>query len=412
MSTTSPTIVPLPPPSARSDWRTPSHAFGDRLSPELELILCAASPLFDDSARARVQRLLHSEWNRDELARLALGYGLSPLLYTRLHSVMSHYDESLSELKADALALVQRALVLTTEMKRLIPHLEAKGIETLVFKGPALARVLYANPSLRAFTDLDVMVRPEKAMQAWALLAGEGYTLEYKFSREHLPALLASGNHLPLHGSPNNELIELHWAFFPRSRATPFDTAGAWTRRIPLCFDDMTIMTLAPRDLVHFLCLHGTKHAWCRLGWVADLAWFVFRYPSFEWDELLEHATRLGTRRMTLVGLTLARELFRIQLAARVTAAMHQDSEVLSLARWMWQRLLSGVQDLPTGPDLLRLVLHSRERRRDRARDVYYHIVAPRPGNLDDLPHSAATLHTYTLHRLWYLLLKYGRTHM
>jgi Uncharacterised nucleotidyltransferase len=400
-------------PSALRNQKVTCRVFDEPLSPELELVLCGASPVFDDAARQRVEGLLHRDLDGEILSELALRHGLSALLYTRLNSLVSRpRHESLLKLKSDAVVLTQRALILTTEMKRLVPRLEANGIETLVFKGPALARTIYRNVVLRAFTDLDIMVRPTKVAQAWALLAREGYTLAYNLLPAHLPVLMASGNHLPLYGSPNNELIELHWTFFAKSRATPFDTEGAWARREPLHFDETTIMTLAPHDLVHFLCLHGTKHAWSRLSWITDLAWFMFQYPTFDWDALVDHAAQLGTRRMTLVGLALLDALFSIPLSEPVTRQIQDDSDVLPLARWMWQRLLRGMQNLPTGLELAQLVLRSRERRRDRACDFYHHVMALRPSNLEDAPHYATLFHTYALHRLWYLFHKYSRVRM
>ncbi len=389
---------------------TNSRAFDVPLSPELELVLCCSTPAFEDAARTRAQELLDRALNWNKFAALAFAHGLSPLVYTRLCSAPAFARHASSlQLKSDARALTQRALVLTTEMKRLIPRLEAEGIETLVLKGPLLARIVYGDSVLRAFTDLDIMVRPEDVARAWALLADEGYTPEYKIAPAHFAALIAYGNHLPFYGTPNKELVELHWTFFARSRAASFDVQGAWARREPICFDDTTVMSLAPRDLIHFLCLHGTKHAWSRLSWITDLAWFVFRYPDLDWDALLDHATRLGTRRMTLVGFALAQELFGLVPSEQIAQQLCADHAVLTLARWMWQRLLSGEQNLPTGLDLVRLVVRSRERPRDRARDLYHHVIALRPNNVEDAPASAAFLHTYTLHRLWFLVRKYGR---
>lgn len=384
-----------------------AQPFDIPLSREFELLLACTTPLFESGARARAEELVRAGLAWEDLTRLARDHTLSPLLYARLILLSPPLArESLAPLKADALTQTRRALVYTAEMKRLIPQFEAYGIPTLVFKGPPLARALYNSLAHRTFVDLDIMVHPADVERAWTLLKHQGYTLSHKYLPEHLPALIRSGNHLVLNGA-GNECVELHSSFFPRSRATPFDSAGAWARREPLRFDDVTIMTLAPRDLVHYLCLHGAKHAWSRLAWIADLAWFTFSYPAFDWDALLDDAARRGTRRIVLVGLALGRGLYGSLLAPRVTRLIEDDARVLPMAQWMCRRLLGGVQDLPTGPELVRLVWRTRERRRDRARDLYHHLVALRPDNLEAAPRAASVLHTYTLHRLWYLLLKY-----
>ena len=69
-------------------------------------------------------------------------------------------------------------------MKRLVPYLEANGIETLVFKGPALAQSIYGRIALRPFLDLDILVQPRDVAKAWSLLKAEGYTLSYNVSQE------------------------------------------------------------------------------------------------------------------------------------------------------------------------------------------------------------------------------------
>jgi hypothetical protein len=167
-------------------------------------------------------------------------------------------------------------------------------------------------------------------------------------------------------------------------------------------------MTLSAGDLIHFLCLHGAKHAWGRLNWLADLVWFGHRYPNFDWTGLLEHAAQSGTRRMTLVGLALARELWDMPLPSAVLQQLETDPRVQELARWMWQRVLRGTQSLATGVELVQLIWRSRERGWDRARDLYHQLMAMRPNNLEDVSPAAAALRTYPLHRLVYLVRKYS----
>jgi hypothetical protein len=167
-------------------------------------------------------------------------------------------------------------------------------------------------------------------------------------------------------------------------------------------------MTLAPRDLIQFLCLHGIKHMWCRLSWLVDLAWFIHRHPDFDWKVFLDEASQHGTLRMVLIGLALTHELFASPLPEAVSDHIRADVQVLPIARWMWERILVGNQELPTGRELVQLVLRTRERPLDRGRDLYHHFMALRPNNLEDVPRYARTSVGYGIHRLWYLTRKYG----
>lgn len=402
--------LPLPPlpPSLRVS--APAQVFGAALDPEFEIVLVCAQPVLDKIAATRVDELLRHDLDWRRLTGLALSHGLSPLVYTRLEPFLSRpLPADVLKLKTDAVLLTEHALIHTGEMKRLVPYLEANGIETLVFKGPALSQGLYGRIGLRPFLDLDLFVQPRDVAKAWSLLTAEGYTLEYNVSRAQLPELMKAGNHLPLHGANYNECVELHWTFFAKTRATFFDSDGAWSRRVPLIVQGVTVKTLAPPDLVHFLCLHGTKHVWSRLAWLTDLVWFIHKYPLFDWGALLAEAHQNGTRRMVLVGLALAYELFGCVPDDAVLRLIHQDKETLPLAKWMWQRVLDGKRELVTGRELVQLVLWTRERTRDRGRDLYYHLTALRPNNIQDASHSAHMPGVYALHRLVYLVRKYGR---
>lgn len=385
-------------------------AFRESLSNELELLIQCSRPVPEEGTRHSIQELLCRAVDWGELTRLAFRHGLSPLVYTRLNTFLPRpLPEFAKRLKEDAFALTQTVLVHTAELKRLVPRLVANGIETLVLKGPTLAQSLYGRPAYRAFGDIDVMVQARDVVKAWALLEEDGYALSYKVTAAQLPELMRSGNHLVMYRAPNNECVELHWGFFARSRATAFDEKGAWSRRVPMLMGETTMMTLAPRDLAHFLCLHGSKHVWCRLAWLCDLVWFMHRYPTFDWVGLLEDARQMGTLRMVLVGAALARELYGVTLAPGVSDAIERDIEVMPLAKEMWRRALDGRQDLPTGRELAQFVMRTRERRGDRARDMYHHLMALRPNNLEDASPFVKRLHAYSLARLWYLVRKYGR---
>jgi hypothetical protein len=399
--------IAMPLPTASSPTRVPARAFGTALAPEYELLLACAQPALDGVAAARIEELVHQGLDWQKLTRLAMSHGLSPLVYTRLEPVLPRpLPDAFADLKRDAARLVQHALIHTAEMKRLIPSFKANGIETVVYKGPALATSLYGRIALRPFLDLDLLVQPQDVERAWSLLVAQGYELPYRISGEQLPAFMQAGNHLPLYRE--NQCVELHWNLFARTRATTFDTRGAWSRRVPLVVQGTTVMTLAPSDLAHFLCLHGNKHVWCRLAWLTDLMWFMRRYPQFDWDALLESAQERGTLRMVLVGLLLASELFDSPLPAPVARRMEGDTHVPAIAKWMWERVLDGNQDLPTGRELYQLVMRTRERRRDRGRDLYHHFMALRPDDLQAAHRFTPMSAGYRLHRLWYLVNKYA----
>jgi hypothetical protein len=57
---------------------------------------------------------------------------------------------------------------------QVVTALGRAGIESILLRGPAIARWLYAEGESRAYRDVDLLVEPEKRMQAEAVLAGLG----------------------------------------------------------------------------------------------------------------------------------------------------------------------------------------------------------------------------------------------
>src|SRR5262245_9722910 len=62
------------------------------------------------------------------------------------------------ELESFERSNLQRNLLCTRELLRLLQILQNNGIAVMTFKGPVLASSAYGNLSLREFNDLDLMV--------------------------------------------------------------------------------------------------------------------------------------------------------------------------------------------------------------------------------------------------------------
>ena len=113
----------------------------------------------------------------------------------------------------------------------------------------------------------------------------------------------------------------------------PFLTLTARGHGVCRSLFRVTVMTLAPRDLVHFLCLHGTKHVWCRLAWLTDLVWFIRGIHCSIGKRCWRRRAQTELARMVLVGLALAHELFGGPLDESVVRRIHADREVLCAVR-------------------------------------------------------------------------------
>lgn len=63
--------------------------------------------------------------------------------------------------------------------------------------------------------------------------------------------------------------MELHWGPWPRFVAMPVDIHLFWERRETVLLEGKPVPSLKMEELLFLLSLHGTKHQWVRLAWLA-----------------------------------------------------------------------------------------------------------------------------------------------
>src|SRR5882672_10361873 len=312
-----------------------SHLSGAAsLKNEWSALLECASPSCD---RQRLRGLLRSaDW-----ARL--------LILAEEHGVAGHLTASLRGLKEELIppetrqALVDRqraqvvfTLRLTTELFRILDRFTSEGIGALVVKGPVLAVQAYGNPAMRAYGDLDLLVRQRDIRRATELLSAAGFS-------PAVPLSAIDAGRIPgqyLFSKPDSKLIvELHndltLRYFPRR--LPIEELFA--RQIRVRLDAREAPALSVEDELVLICIHGAKHFWERLMWIADVAALVSRQTDIDWQRVADSARAVGAERMLPTGLRLASDLLRAPLPGKIQAIVQADVIAGRLAEQVCQWL-------------------------------------------------------------------------
>jgi SAM-dependent methyltransferase len=99
--------------------------------------------------------------------------------------------------------------------------------------------------------------------------------------------------------------------------------------------------------MLSLLCVHGSKHFWDRLLWIADIAALVTRRQTLDWQQALSRARSLGAERMVLLGLCLAAEILGARLPEDIAARVRADRTARSLAHGIRMRYLSEDRSTP-----------------------------------------------------------------
>ncbi|WP_089937639.1 nucleotidyltransferase domain-containing protein [Candidatus Entotheonella palauensis] len=328
----------------------------------------------DTTSQLRIKAILANDINWDYLIEIALYHKMLPLLCQTLSNIC---DESIpasvmSQLHEMATHIAMRNMALAQELLRLLELLQNHNIDALTFKGPALTSLLYGNLIFRFFGDLDILVHPQDLLRARELLLDHGYQLP--LASENQPSeteILQYGHALHVEHETSHALVDLHWRLGGSFSPLPLTFEELWQQHQSMPLLGASVKTFQTEDLLIYLCVHGAKHFWYKLGWICDIATLVRSQPSLLNDAFMARVKACGAERMVLLGLLAAKQYFGAPLPEVIWLRAKSDSTVVFLLEEVNQRLLTPSPDTHEhiGPRLYRryLQLRMRERFRDQA---------------------------------------------
>jgi hypothetical protein len=258
---------------------------------------------------------------------------LLPSLYLRLEA---------EGLDHPWLAAMQRMHRRTFYRNRLLIHralgavsaLAAKGISALLLKGAAIGPGYYTDLGARAMGDVDIMVpegTPPVAVER--LLRGE---LGMKLRNRALHA------HTYLDGAGFE--YDIHWYLLPEL-AFAGSTRSFWESAEPIELEGQSCRTLCPEDHVFHLLVHGLRISDVSpLRWIVDTVTVLRRSPGFDWQRLVQQASRTAVVTPVVRGLSfLMGECFLSGDAADTLAAVEALAE-----RWQDRYIFAGQMREPS----------------------------------------------------------------
>jgi hypothetical protein len=220
-------------------------------------------------------------------------------------------------------AQASRSLAQATLLLDILASLDRSELQALPFKGPTLALQAYGDLGARSFADLDFLVRGPDLAAVRALLLEMGFLPTYPSTPSRRALLVRRGSHESF--ERDGALVELHWRIASPISDFALDYERLWRRLGTLRIGDQIVPALRPDDLLMILTLHGTKHAWERLGWICDVAELVRAAPDLDWDNLVAEMERMECERPLRLCLRLAQELLDAPLPSEISARVHAD---------------------------------------------------------------------------------------
>ena len=357
----------------------------------------------------RVRELVASGLDWKLLVQCAGEHGVMPLVSRQL---LTNFVELVpaewqTQLRSEYERIAHRNLFLAAEMLRLSSRFGAEGLTAVPYKGPLLAAQAYGDFALREFGDLDFAIRQRDLPRAAAALLSDGYQAAFG-------VVAADEGERPSHSEyqfvrPAGRVIvelqtETTLRYFPKP--LDFDSLTSRLKKEEMGGGELT--SFSPEDTLILLAVHGTKHFWERLIWVADIAELSQAKQEMDWTAAFARGSEMGVERMVRLALYVAHHMLDVPLPESVLQKVESDAITKRLGEGILARFLRGGNEPLPVFSRFRFRVASRDRFWQGMRYALRLATAPTDPDRADLPLPARLSSAHSWLRPFLLMRRYG----
>jgi len=359
----------------------------DGAAPEVCLLLeCARRP--GAMSADEVRRAVSAEPDWPYVLEWAAWHGVGSMLATTLTRNAADLlsPPLLESMNRRSRTTAVRNLFLLSHLASVLAQFESRGVRALAFKGSFLAHTFYEDPSLREFSDLDIVVRRRDVRQAAGILRELGFVARPPAGDERRPRVAEWTEYARAYDRASDGVtVDLHWHLALATFRAGISMRRLWNETRVYEIGGSPVRSFSPEATLLVLCIHGSKHGptpWPRLKWVVDVDRTVRARPDLDWDRLRRLADSLGCRRILLTGVWLASDVLGTPVPRSITDLARKDPVSRDMVERSRRSLLHDPLDTDTAPRDIAYRLTLRERKRDRASTLLRGLVFPRREDL------------------------------
>jgi hypothetical protein len=286
-------------------------ANGKFLHPEDKLIVQCSQLSLSQNQIDEIRELIgpHTDW--EYVIKVGNSHTVMALVF---QSLQRYFAENVPEpvferLRRQFKTNLMHNLFLKSELLNVLRQFNSNNIPVIAFKGPFFADLIYSNLALRVFADLDILVHEDDRKRSEELLINLGY--DYTFDEIEKKRIQREAHHYRLRKSASFLTIELHWRLAERFWHAWSDPRLLWDNTSLQLYESIPFLCPRIEDYLLYICNHGFRHTWERLGWLCDLASLIETYgDTLDWSYLIERAREFKSERILFLGLALMRDLW------------------------------------------------------------------------------------------------------
>lgn len=329
------------------------------LTREEQLILLGVQPELHPEHESALETLLNQGIVWRGVMFLAERNKSEALLYRSLKHITPGLvpDQTLLRLRKAYLKTFERNEAFKEIIGSIYTGMTEQSISHVFVRGLVLAEYVYGNPALRRYSDIDLLVTRHDVPRALSCLENIGalrragslpdsYYLKYHF---HIERQFVMGRDVT---------VELHWNLDHRYTMFTLDIPRIIHDSSRESIGGLEIPILHPTDQLLGLCLHAAKH--CPAiryfpdspllarrvlldGWlsqVVDIAMYLNRYKSINWDEIHHRARSWGMETLVYAGLRSVNNILGISNHAEALKSFSPPARRTRIERELTKRFV------------------------------------------------------------------------
>lgn len=250
-------------------------------------------------------------------------YRLLPLLYSNLKR-LGHEHPLMPKLAGVYRRSWCEAQIRQQQLAAPLDLLARANIPIMLSKGIVHGLAYYSSPGMRPMSDVDVVVPPERALEALELLKGRGWSMmpggkQHWGARPRDMMILAAGAGL-VH--PDGGELDLQWRLVHESLHRRAETEF-WNDAVPITIGGQRVLRPSVTDLLFHVIIHGMRpNELSPIRWIADAAMILRKEgDSIDWDRMFRTADTMQVRFRLGRALAYLDDVMHLALPAKVVAA-------------------------------------------------------------------------------------------
>lgn len=307
------------------------------LSVEQKIIILSSNSMLAGEEQNRLQELLTQKPDWSFIVRYTIRHGTAPLAYKCLNTTALRANvpqEVLASLKGNYLQTSVKNALAFKAFHEALHSFHQAGIPTILLKGVAVALSVYKDAGLRPMGDIDIMVPPDKLIEAEKLLLEKGFKCHIPYKSKRL-RLLNIHNHLNVF-EKNGARIELHWALNSIHHIHRLPSAYIWGNIKEISIDNCKDCKAYILDLhanLMYLSIHAINHFYknrIRLNSFVDIAALIKKHKDdLNWHTVADKSREFDVSLPAAQTLHILRTFFLTAIPKSVSDIQVQDANKL-----------------------------------------------------------------------------------